>query len=255
MIKKPLRIVLSNDDGIHAPGLKVLENIANQLSDDVWVVAPEAEQSGAAHSITLDRPLRIRKISQRRYCVDGTPTDCMALGLMKIMADIKPDLMLSGVNHGSNLGEDVTYSGTVAAAMEATLLDVPSIALSQCTDGSEFIKWNTAEHFAPDLIRKLMSIGWPKDVLINLNFPNVTKEEVTGIKVVKHGLREGSGDITEWHDPKGKPFYWLLSALRFNHTDDEDTDLIAIRDGHITITPLHLDLTHYKTLEMLKKHF
>lgn len=257
MPKSDFRILLSNDDGIHAPGLKALMKIAKELTNDIWVVAPEAEQSGAAHSITLSKPLRIRKLSAKRYAVDGTPTDCMALGLMKIMKDKKPTLMLSGVNHGSNLGEDVTYSGTVAAAMEATLLGIPSIALSQTVnhDGGP-IRWSTAEHFAPELIRRLLTAGWPKNVLININFPNLTKDAIRGVALVRQGLRyQGRGELKEWKDPVGRPYYWLLGAIGEPNRYDTDSDLVQNLQGMITISPLHLDLTHYETLSHLKDVF
>jgi 5'-nucleotidase len=256
MAHKEFRILLSNDDGIHAPGLKTLEKIARELSDDIWVVAPEVEQSGAAHSITLTRPLRLRKVSSRRYAVDGTPTDCMALAIMKLLRDKKPTLMLSGVNHGSNLGEDVTYSGTVAAAMEATLLGIPSIALSQTHDHDQPIKWGTAEAFAPEIIRNLLTAGWPRNVLININFPNLVKDSVKGVLLTRQGLRHHTHEeLREWYDPVGKPYYWLLGALRELNWHDADSDLAQNRQGMITITPLHLDLTHYETLNHLKKHF
>lgn len=255
-MKQDIRILLSNDDGVHAPGLKALEQIAREISDDIWVVAPEAEQSGAAHSVTLTRPLRLRKISSRRYAVDGTPTDCMVLAILKLLKDRKPTLMLSGVNHGSNVGEDITYSGTVAAAMEAILLGVPAIALSQSRSNGHPIKWGTAEHFAPIIIQRLLELGWPKNVLINLNFPNLVKDSVKGICIVKHGFRNpNSGEMKEWYDPLGQPYYWLLNALRDEFIEDTESDLSAVRDGFISLTPLHLDLTHYDTLSSLKKTF
>ena len=250
-----MRVLISNDDGINANGIKVLEKIALQLTDDVWVVAPEVEHSGAGHSLTLMRPLRVRKVSRHRVAVDGTPTDCMQVALKKLLAENKPDLMLSGINHGANIGEDITYSGTIAAAMEATLLGIPSIALSQLTKSEQPVKWGTAEPWAPKVIKKLLKTKWPKDVLINLNFPNVIKDSVSGIEVVRHGSRHEKGEITLWHDPRGIPFYWLASSIRGELTDEIDTDLSRISEGYITITPLHLDLTHYDTLDSLKKVF
>src|SRR5437773_5276184 len=169
---KGMRILVTNDDGINAPGLKVLEKIARQLSRDVWVVAPEVEQSGAAHSLTLRRPLQIRRVSPRRFAVDGTPTDCVLLAVNRLVEGRRPDLVLSGVNRGSNLGEDVTYSGTIAAAMEGTLLNLPSIALSQTYQDRDTVSWDTALRHGTALIRRLCAIGWPQDVLINVNFPN-----------------------------------------------------------------------------------
>ncbi len=248
-----MRILISNDDSINAPGIKVLEKIAHTMSDDVWVVAPEVEHSGAGHSLTLGRPLRVRKVSEKRFAIDGTPTDCMQIALKRLLKDHKPDLVLSGVNNGANLGEDITYSGTIAAAMEATILGVPSIALSQLVKSGQHAKWGTAEHWAPGLITQLLKAGWPEDVLINLNFPNAITDSVKGVRVVKHGRRHEQGDITKWLDPRGEPFYWIASSIRGEQTDEPDTDLACASDNYITITPLHLDLTHYDTLKKLKK--
>jgi 5'-nucleotidase len=252
---QPLRILLSNDDGIHAPGLKVLQTIARILSDDVWVVAPETEQSGAAHSLTLRRPLRIRNLAPRIYTVDGTPTDCLMLAMARIMKDNPPTLVLSGVNLGTNLGEDVTYSGTVAAAMEATLLGIPAIAMSQAATHLHPTRWATAEKHAPDIIRKLIEMGWPKDVLVNINFPDTQPNDVKGVRVVKQGLRSVREGLTEWRDPRGAPYYWIGGALRDNTPTEVETDLEAVNSGAIAITPLHLDLTHGSTLKAFKQVF
>lgn len=249
-----LRILISNDDGVHAQGIRVLEDIAKTLSDDVWVVAPEYEQSGAAHSLTLRRPLRIHKISPRRFAVDGTPTDCVMVAVSKIMeSDRKPTLMLSGINHGANMGEDVTYSGTVAAAMEATLLGIPSVAFSQVTKTGQHIKWATAEHHAPLVLRELLAAGWPKDVLMNVNFPNLVTNSVKGIRYVSQGLRNIRDTLIEWKDPRGNPFYWIGGAERDDSPTQVDTDLEAIDQGYIAVTPLHLDLTHSATLKRLRE--
>ena len=167
------RILVSNDDGINAPGLKVLEKMAKSLSDDVWVVAPESEQSASGHSLTLTLPLRVRKISARKFAVNGTPTDSVLLAVQHIILGKRPDLVLSGVNAGGNLGEDITYSGTVAAAMEGALLGIPSIALSQVRVYGENVRWAASEHHGPKIIRKLIREEWPANVLINVNFPDL----------------------------------------------------------------------------------
>jgi len=254
MIKnKKLRILISNDDGIHAHGIKVLEKIAHTLTDDVWVVAPEIEHSGAGHSLTLRRPIRARKVSAQRYAVDGTPTDCVMVALTKILKDNQPTLMLSGVNHGINIGDDITYSGTVAAAMEATLLGVPSIAFSQAGKPDQPIKWSTAEHFATDIIKKLIDNPWPSYVFINVNFPDVVASSVKGIRVVKQGVRTIRENLLDWFDPNGQPFYRI--GPRDSTPTETGTDLEAIANGEISITPLHLDLTHEKTLKNLKLVF
>src|SRR5579863_10225718 len=167
------RILISNDDGINAPGLKLLAKVARALCPDVWVVAPETEQSGASHSLTITRPLRIRRLNPRRYAVDGTPTDCVLLAVNAIMKDKRPTLLLSGINAGANLGEDISYSGTVAAAMEATLLEIPAIAFSQHYESRRAIPWKTAEAHAAAVIRRLTASPWPRNTLINVNFPAV----------------------------------------------------------------------------------
>src|SRR5690349_1594939 len=180
-----MRILVTNDDGIHSPGLAVAEKIARNLSDDVWVVAPENEQSGASHSLTLASPLRLRGIEERRFAVSGTPTDCVMMACLHILKTQRPELVISGVNWGSNLADDVTYSGTIAGAMEGCALGIPSIALSQSygwTEGVE-IPWACGEVQGPPLIRRLVEVGWPEDVLMNINFPDAAPDEVTGIDI------------------------------------------------------------------------
>lgn len=247
------RILLSNDDGVYAPGLAALERIARTISDDVWIVAPDSEQSGAAHSLSLSKPLRIKEVGDRRFAVDGTPTDCVMVGISKILKDNRPTLMLSGINHGSNLGEDVTYSGTVAAAMEATLLGVPAIALSQSLDGHH-ADFSVAEAYGSALIKRLLDMKWPAGVLLNINFPEGNPDTIQGVRVVKQGLRSIRDNIDKWHDPRGKPFYWI-GANRDDSPTEEHTDLEAISKRYISLTPLHLDLTHTSTLEQLKLAF
>ncbi len=249
------RILVTNDDGINAPGLKVLEKIARSLSRDVWVVAPEAEQSGAAHSLTLRRPLQVRTLSSRRFAVDGTPTDCVLLAVNHLIRKRRPDLVLSGVNRGGNLGEDVTYSGTIAAAMEATLFDIPAIAMSQVRQhGGHPVKWHTAESHGADVVRRLVSTTWPKGVLMNVNFPNVVAAAVTGVKVVRQGRREGGITVVEATDPVGRPYLWVGDFINDNSVDP-DTDLAAVMHGAIAVTPLHLDLTHDATRRGIEKAF
>ena len=250
---KGLRILVANDDGINAPGLKVLERIARALSDDVWIVAPEVEQSGAAHALTLHEPLRLRKISSRRYAVRGTPTDAVVMGINQVITGRKPDLVLSGVNRGGNLAEDVTYSGTVAAAMEGALLGLPAIALSQAYRLPDPVHWSTAESHAPDLIRTLVKTGWPQDVLININFPPVAADKVTGTEVTVQGRRDiGSIILHTREDPRGNPYYWL-GFRRQAGTPGEHSDLAAMARGAISVTPLKVDLTHEPTLRTLRK--
>lgn len=250
-----MRILVTNDDGVDAPGIAALERIARKLSSDVWVVAPALEQSGAGHSLTLHTPLRIYPKDKRRFAVAGTPTDSVALAVKEILREHKPDLVLSGVNAGSNLGEDVTYSGTVAAAMEGTLLDIPSIAISQTyTSDKSSIRWETAEHYIPGLVVKLMEKGIPHNSLININIPDLSIEQVNGIKVTPQGKRKLGDNIVSRLDPEGRPYYWI-GGVRNEDKEHAETDLAALRNGYITITPLYLDLTYYSVLQSFDELF
>ena len=253
-----MRILLTNDDGIHAPGLKILEAIAKTLSDDVVVVAPETDQSGVAHSLSLNNPLRLREISPRHFAVQGTPTDCVLMGVRKIMADAKPDLILSGVNRGQNVAEDVTYSGTIAATMEGTLIGVPSIALSQAYGGPEghrSIRWACAEAHAPGLIAKILKAGIAPGILINVNFPACAPEEVAGVAVTTQGRRDTElMRIEERRDGRGNPYYWLMFQ-RGGFTPEAGTDIEAIAAKKISLTPLRLDLTDEATRKRYRDAF
>ncbi len=241
-----MRILITNDDGIHAPGLKLLEKIARTLTDDIFVVAPETDQSGVAHSLSLNNPLRLREISPRHFAVQGTPTDCVIMGVRKLMGDLKPDLLLSGVNRGQNVAEDVTYSGTIAAAMEGTLLGVPSIALSQSYGGAEKRDrphWETAETHAPGVIAKILSIGIPADVLINVNFPPCDAASVAGVEITSQGRRPGQLlRVEERHDGRAIPYYWLMFQ-RAGASPAAGTDLDALAAGKVSLTPIRLDMT------------
>ena len=243
------RILVTNDDGIHAPGLKVLEKIARSLSDDVWVVAPEAEHSGASHALTLRRPLQIHKLGPKRYATSGTPTDCVLLAINHLVEGKRPDLVLSGVNRGANLGEDVLYSGTVAAAMEASMLGIPAIAMSQVRMG-ETLHWKTAEKFGAEIVRKLVALEWPDDLLMNVNFPPIPPEKVTGIAVGAQGRRKSTVQVVKGKDPFARDVLWVGD---FTNDDPEDphSDLAVIAGGGIAITPLHFDLTQGTMLKRM----
>lgn len=249
---KRARILLTNDDGIDAPGLKVLERIARRLSEDLWVVAPSVEQSGVSHSLTLRLPLRIHRRSQRRYAIDGSPTDCVLVAISELMKDHPPDLVLSGVNRGGNLGDDVTYSGTIAAAMEATILGVPAIALSQLYRWDHPVKWKTGEHFATGLIGRLTGLGWSSGVFMNVNFPDVVVASVTGVEVVRLGRRQQGYRLVNRRDPRGNPYIWI-GRPRTDPGGEADTDLARSASGAITVTPMHLDMTHGGTLRALSE--
>jgi 5'-nucleotidase len=251
--KKKLRILVSNDDGIHAPGLAVAEKIARTLSDDIWVVAPETEQSGAAHSLTLSMPLRLRNAGHQRFAVSGTPTDCVMMAGIHIMKDHPPDLVLSGVNRGFNVADDVTYSGTVAAAMEGAVLGIPSIALSQAIGGRDETEavWACAEKHGPPLIKRLVEIGWPKDVLLNINFPALPPSKVRRVSVAAQGQRDQSIlRVEERVDARGRTYFWV-GFKRIFSDPELGTDLRAMFEGHISVTPLHLNLTELKEHQRL----
>ncbi len=248
---KPLRILVTNDDGVGAHGIKLLEQIARGISDDVWVVAPESNHSGAGHSLTLRRPLRVRSLGERHFAVDGTPTDCVLLGLQRLIPDRTVDLVLSGINHGGNLGEDVTYSGTIAAAMEATLFKVRAIALSQVYRDRSKVKWSTAEAFAPSLIQRILATTWAEDVLININFPDRVAKSVRGVRIARQGKRKLGDEIVEREDPRGEPYLWI-GAVKEHAEIRPGTDLAAVEEGYIAVTPLHLDMTHQASFAALR---
>lgn len=247
-----MQILLTNDDEIHAPGYAALERIARQISDDLWFVAPAEEQSGAGHSLTLSRPIRVRELGPRRFAVAGTPTDSVMMALGHLMDGLKPDLILSGVNRGPNLAEDLTYSGTVSAAMEGTLAGIRSIALSQAMADYSFGKesFAAAEATGADIVRKVAEADWGDGVLVNVNFPPVPKPQ--GVRVTEQGFRDyGHIRIDARIDPRGFPYYWFGYGREVD-TPAHRTDLEAVREGYVSVTPLHLDLTHRQTMAALK---
>ncbi|WP_106639529.1 5'/3'-nucleotidase SurE [Allosphingosinicella vermicomposti] len=250
-----MRILLTNDDGVNASGLKVLERIARTISDDIWVVAPMEEQSGAGHSLTLTKPIRLRQLGERRFCVTGTPTDAVMMAIAHVMKDNPPDLILSGVNRGANLGEDVTYSGTVSAAMEGALAGIPSIALSQvyAREGMGYtVPFAAAEEWGERVVRPLVSEPMAPRSLVNVNFPALPPSEVKGVRVVRQGLRDyGRLRLVQRTDPRGYDYFWFGLGPMVE-TPGHDTDLEAVADGYVTVTPLHLDLTHDASLSRLK---
>jgi 5'-nucleotidase len=245
-----MRILLTNDDGIHAPGLEVLERIARALSDEVWICAPSEEQSGAGHSLTLHMPVRLVEHGERRFAVTGTPTDAVNLAFKKLFPDRPPDLVISGVNGGENLGDDVTYSGTISAAVEAALAGIPAVAMSQATrdQGHGFA---AAEAWAGKVLAPLIDLQMAKRTLVNVNFPALPAEAVKGIRVVRQGFHDyARGSVIEAVDPRGRPYFWF-GLDDIEHTLDHGTDLEAVSDGYVAVTPLQLDLTHHASLGAL----
>jgi 5'-nucleotidase len=252
-----MRILVTNDDGIHSPGLELLERVAREISDDVWVVAPETDQSGVAHSLSLNDPLRLRAIADKRFAVKGTPTDCVILGTRHIMQEAEPDLVLSGINRGGNVAEDVTYSGTIAAAMEGTILGIRSIALSQSYgfSGRDGIKWHCAERHAARLIRRLIEQEMKPGTLLNVNFPDCEPDEVAGIAISVQGRRDNQFlSIDARVDGRGNPYFWIGFARSLNEPG-HGTDLEALAQRKISVTPLRLDLTDEPTLTRLAAAF
>jgi len=253
-----MRILLTNDDGIDARGLALLEKVARTLSDDIWVVAPSEEQSGTGHSLTLTQPVRLRRHGEQRFSVTGTPTDAVMMALAHIMKDSPPDLILSGINRGANLAEDVTYSGTVSAAMEGALAGVPSIALSQAYARQGLgagVPFAAAEAWAERVLKPLTAQKMAPNTLVNVNFPAIEPDEVKGMRVCRQGLRDyGRLRIIERMDPRGFTYFWFGLAPTVE-TPGHQTDLEAIADGYVTVTPLHLDLTYEPAMADLEDLF
>lgn len=250
-----MRILLTNDDGVDAEGLVALETIARALSDDVWIVAPQEEQSGKGRGITLTEPLRVNRLGEKRFAVTGTPTDCVVLAFNDLLPG-RPDLVLSGVNRGHNVGEDCSYSGTVAGALQGMAFGVRSIALSQSLErfhDEVTAHWETAETFAPPIISRLLAQDWQPGVIMNLNFPARPPEEVTEVEVTTQGFRRvGEMHAVRRTDMRGRDYYWM--AFRGEKQDHAPgTDLRAMDEGRISVTPLHIDLTHMTSVNDLKK--
>lgn len=252
-----MRILLTNDDGIHAPGLEVLEAIAREFTDDIWICAPDEEQSGMGHALTLTRPVRLNQHDERRFSVTGTPTDSVTMGMRKVM-DAQPDVILSGVNRGANLGDDITYSGTVSAAIEGALAGIRSIALSQVyarNGAADDDTFRAARAWGKRVVEPLLDTPLPNRTLINVNFPPLAAEEVKGIRAVRQGFHDyARGTVVEGRDPRGFRYYWFgLDPIE--HTLDHGTDLEAIDEGYISVTPLQLDLTHHSSLGALADRY
>ena len=246
MTSERTRILITNDDGYHSDGILALEEGLKEIGD-VFVVAPEAEQSGAAHSLTLARPLRIRQIDERHWTVDGTPTDCVTLALNHILPkELRPHICCSGINHGANLGDDATYSGTVAGALESTILGVPGLAFSLAAYSDH--DFRDAVKVAKEVAQKALTEGLPKWTLLNVNVP-VSKPK--GIRITKQGFKSAQPVISEHIDPRGKLYYWI-GELREGFRAEGGTDFEAIHEGYVSVTPMRSDLTSHSGLEKLK---
>ncbi|HWM94213.1 MAG TPA: 5'/3'-nucleotidase SurE [Thermoanaerobaculia bacterium] len=235
------RILVTNDDGIFSEGIKLLALALSGLAE-VWVVAPDREQSAMGHALTLSRPLRMQRVEERRFAVDGTPTDCVNLGVLYLLKDNPPDLVCSGINFGLNLGDDVTYSGTVSATFEGTLLGIPSVAFSQ--EVAEGFSFEPAASFASRMVEMLLRQELPRDLLLNVNVP---AGEIRGISFTKLGRRVYKQSVIEKLDPRGRKYYWIAGTPQWQVASG--TDFEAVSTGRISVTPLHLDLTYYPGLE------
>lgn len=249
------RVLLCNDDGIDAPGIRLLERIVRDLAGEMWVVAPEREQSATSHALTINAPLRIRHIDERVYAVDGTPTDAVLLALRHIMAGAPPDLVITGINRGGNIGYDVSYSGTVGAALEAVFCGVPAIALSQNTLPGGEAKWITAESFAAETLRRIAACGWPEDCVVNVNFPDVLPDAVRGTAVTRLGFRKPGGEIVTGRDPANKPYVWISTKRETRGEPAKGSDVAATNEGLITVTPVRIDPTDDEAVVALDAAF
>jgi 5'-nucleotidase len=244
-----MHIMVTNDDGIHAPGINALAAALRELGE-VTVVAPDRERSAAGHSLTLHSPLRVFELREGFYAVDGTPTDCVNMGIHSLMPT-KPDLVVSGINHGPNLGDDITYSGTVAAAMEANLMGIPAIAVSLATF-ERHGHFDDAAQVAVRIARRVLAEGLPADTFLNVNIPDCPGAEMGAPLITRQGTRSFIGTIVDKTDPRGRKYFWIGSEEpAFN--DDPGTDFHALNRRHVSITPLHLDLTNYESMNILKE--
>lgn len=241
--------MLTNDDGVRAPGLSALAEAMATLGE-VFIIAPDREQSAVGHALTLHHPLRANRIDKNIFAVDGTPTDCVNLGIHSLLS-FKPDIVVSGINRGGNLGDDVTYSGTVSAAMEATLMGIPAIAISLVTS-AEGDNYPAAAQFAVKLARLVNEEGLPDDTFLNVNVPDLPLENIRTPLVTCQGKRSYEGTIIDKVDPRGRNYYWI-GTVDLNFKDIEGSDFFAVSRGHVSVTPLHMDLTNYKSLAVLKK--
>lgn len=242
-----MTILVTNDDGYRAEGLRTLAQAVRSLGD-VRVVAPDREQSGTSHSLTLHNPLRVKDRGEGVQAVDGTPTDCVILAIRTLL-DAPPDIVLSGINHGENLGDDVLYSGTVAAAMEATVLGVPGVAISLVGGDEHIAAWGPA---VARVLERLLPRAIPRDTLLNINLPPIPPGEAKGVRVTTLGRREYFGSITRAADPNGREYFWIGGG-ESRWSGGPESDFRAIREGYVSVTPLHLDLTNYGLREELAR--
>lgn len=245
-------ILLTNDDGVNAPGLEALAKGLSGIAD-CCIVAPDRERSASGHSLTIHKPLKVTELGAGRYSLNGTPTDCVAIGVSRIMPR-RPDIIVSGINNGPNLGDDITYSGTVSAAMEGTIMNIPSIAVSINATGGEEPVFDSAASVARDVALMVLSEHLPYDTLLNVNVPNLPYPEIRGTKLTRQGKRVYDNSIQDSYTPWGEKYYWIGGGTPY-WEHGEDTDMCAVMQGYVSITPLHLDLTNYSAMEMLREQW
>lgn len=250
VVKYPMTTILvTNDDGVHAQGIKALAHALESIGE-VYVIAPDRERSASGHSLTIHKPLRVLPLGERTYAVTGTPTDCVAVGVAKIMPR-RPDLIVSGINHGPNLGDDITYSGTVSAALEGTILNIPSMAVSISYYGRGEAHFDSAARVACEMGRFVLEHALPYDTLLNINVPNVPYDMLKGHRLTRQGRRVYDGAIHETASPWGDMYYWIGGGVPY-WEQGEDTDISAVLEGYVSLTPLHLDLTNYGIMEFMR---
>jgi 5'-nucleotidase len=249
-VKKRPKILLSNDDGIRSEGLKALYQELSRFAD-VLVVAPDRERSAVGRALTLHRPLRAEQVDENWFAVDGTPTSCVYIGIHAIMNGQKPDMVIGGINRGPNLGEDITYSGTVSIAMEGALLGIPSVAFSLAT--FKDFKWKDAARWATKIAEKVYRKGLPEGCCLNVNIPNLPYDEIKGVKVTRQGKKNYTEKVEVRKDPWGRLYYWI-GGEEPDWIPEPGTDYWAVKNGFVSITPIHLDLTDYRALEVLKNY-
>ncbi|UVO52003.1 5'/3'-nucleotidase SurE [Sphingomonas sp. SUN019] len=250
------RVLIVNDDGIDGRGIQLLEQMVRRFTDDIWVVAPDEERSGASHSISINHPIRARRRDERHFAVRGSPTDCALLGIYELMGDgRRPDILLSGINDGPNLAEDVLYSGTCAAAKEGAVLGIPSVALSQMRSYGNPANWAASEAYLPDIIDRLLAMDWPPGAFVNVNVPNVAPEAITGIEVTRQGRRPAGGFVpVRREDERFVPYYWIKISPQAADPA-AGTDLYATANNAVSVTPMHLDMTCESLVEDLSRRF
>lgn len=245
-------ILVTNDDGIHAPGIRALYDALKDLAE-TYIVAPDRERSASSHSLTIHNPIKVQEIDAHTFSVSGTPTDCVAVGALKLLPE-KPSLIVSGINHGPNLGDDVTYSGTVSAALEGTIMNIPSFAISLNVLNNETPLFDAAASFARTVAQFIFKNCLPIDTLLNINVPNTAPEHIKGTKITRLGRRVYEGAINETFSPWHEKYFWIGGGTAYwEHGDD--TDMNAVSGGYMSVTPIHLDLTNHEVMDLIKKQW